>query len=173
MSTFDRLTDLPLEVESYSLEGLNAQVSSAFDRLTTVVRLHGGGFDGIGEDVVYDAVDHTALQDAGPVQKLAGRYALGEFCELIDSLDLFPVAPQRDVSRLYRRWTFQSAALDLALRQAGRPLHDVLGREPQPLTFVVSLRLGIRRHSIRSRGGSSAIRRFASSSIPRARGTRT
>jgi L-alanine-DL-glutamate epimerase-like enolase superfamily enzyme len=142
MSTFDRLADLPLEVESYSLEGLNAQVSSAFDRLTTVVRLHGGGFDGIGEDVVYDAVDHTALQDAGPVQKLAGRYALGEFCELIDSLDLFPVAPQRDVSRLYRRWTFQSAALDLALRQAGRPLHDVLGREPQPLTFVVSLRLG-------------------------------
>ena len=73
MSTFDRLTDLPLEVESCSLEGLSAQVSSAFDRLTTVVRLRGVGFDGIGEDVVYDAVDHTALQDAGPVQKLAAE----------------------------------------------------------------------------------------------------
>ncbi|MGZ4298302.1 MAG: hypothetical protein ACXVE4_13465, partial [Solirubrobacteraceae bacterium] len=47
-----------------------------------------------------------------------------------------------EVSRLYRRWTFHSAALDLALRQAGRPLYDVLGREAQPLTFVVSLRLG-------------------------------
>jgi hypothetical protein len=53
------------------------------------------------------------------------------------------VEPVRgEVSRLYRRWTFQSAALDLALRQAGRPLHEVLGRPPQPLRFVVSLRLG-------------------------------
>ena len=48
----------------------------------------------------------------------------------------------RDVSRLYRRWAFESAALDLALRQAGQPLHEVLGREPRPVTFVVSLRLG-------------------------------
>ena len=73
---------------------------------------------------------------------LSGHYALGEFCELIDSLDLFPVAPQREVSILYRRWTFHSAALDLALRQAGKPLSEVLGREAKPLTFVVSLRLG-------------------------------
>ena len=29
-----------------------------------------------------------------------------------------------------------------ALTQAGRPLHEVLGREARPLTFVVSLRLG-------------------------------
>ena len=61
-----------------------------------------------------------ALQEAGPVQPLAGSYTLGEFCELIDSLDLFPVAPQRDVSRLYRRWTFHSAALDLALAPGGQ-----------------------------------------------------
>jgi hypothetical protein len=52
------------------------------------------------------------------------------------------VAPQRDVSRLYRRWTFHSAALDLGLRQARRSAAEVLGRPPQPLTFVVSLRLG-------------------------------
>jgi hypothetical protein len=55
---------------------------------------------------------------------------------------LFPVTPQRDVSRLYRRWTFHSAALDLALQQARQPLHEALGRDPQPVTFVVSLRLG-------------------------------
>lgn len=41
-----------------------------------------------------------------------------------------------------RAWTFESAALDLALRQAGRPLHDVLGLEPQPVRFVNSLGLG-------------------------------
>jgi L-alanine-DL-glutamate epimerase-like enolase superfamily enzyme len=91
---------------------------------------------------VYDGIDQQALQEAGPVHELKGQYALGEFCELIDSLDLFPAEPQRDVSRLYRRWTFHSAALDLALRQAGRPLYEVLGREPRPVTFVVSLRLG-------------------------------
>jgi hypothetical protein len=142
MSTFDALAQLPLEVDGYELEGLRAQVSSGFERLSTVVHLQGGGVEGLGEDVVYDAPDHVALQEAGPVQHLAGRYALGEFCELIDSLDLFPVEPERDVSRLYRRWTFHSAALDLSLRQAGRPLHEVLARESRPLTFVVSLRLG-------------------------------
>ena len=142
MTTFDRLAELPLEVDGYALEGLQANVSSGFERLSTVVHLRGAGTEGVGEDVVYDAPDHVALQEAGPTLGLAGRYTLAEFCELIDGLDLFPVAPQRDVSRLYRRWTFHSAALDLALRQANRPLHEVLGRDPQPLTFVVSLRLG-------------------------------
>ncbi len=143
MSTFDRLADLPLEVESYALEGLQANVSSGFERLSTVVHLQGAGEEGVGEDVVYDAEDQVALQEAGPILDLKGTYALADFCELIDGLDLFPVEPQRgDVSRLYRRWTFHSAALDLALRQAGQPLHAALGRELSPVTFVVSLRLG-------------------------------
>ena len=144
MSTFDLLADLPIEVDGYTLEGLRAEVSSGFERLSTVVHLTGGGLEGVGEDVVYDAEDHVALQQAGPVHAgaLSGRFTLAEFCELVDSLDLFPVAPKRDVSRLYRRWTFHSAALDLALAQAGEPLQARLGREPRPLTFVVSLRLG-------------------------------
>jgi hypothetical protein len=41
----------------------------------------------------------------------------------------------------YRRWAFESAALDLALRQAGTNLAAVLGREPRPLNFVNSMRL--------------------------------
>jgi len=142
MSTFDKLAGLPLQVDGYTLQGLRAEVSSGFERLSTIVHLSGGGAEGVGEDVVYDAEDHVALQDAGPVLDLAGQYSLGEFCERVDGLDLFPVEPQREVSRLYRRWTFHSAALDLALRQAGIPLHQALGREARPLTFVVSLRLG-------------------------------
>jgi hypothetical protein len=143
VSTFDLLADLPLHVDGYALEGLRANVSSGFERLSTVVHLQGAGEEGVGEDVVYEAADHVALQEAGPVLDLAGDYALGEFCERIDSLDLFPVAPERgEVSRLYRRWTFHSAALDLALRQAGWPLHAALDREARPVTFVVSLRLG-------------------------------
>ena len=143
MSTFDRLANLRLEVDGYALEGLSAQVSSGFERLSTVVHLTGGGVEGVGEDVVYDAEDQVALQEAGPIVDLAGSSSLGEFCARIDELDLFPVEPQRgEVSRLYRRWTFHSAALDLALRQAGTSLHAALGREARPLTFVVSLRLG-------------------------------
>ena len=143
MSTFDLLADLPLEVDGYELEGLRAKVSSGFERLSTVVHLRGDGAEGVGEDVVYDAEDHVALQKAGPVLGLRGRYSLAEFCAVIDGLDLFPEPPEHgEVSRLYRRWTFHSAALDLALQQAGRPLHAMLGREPQPMRFVVSLRLG-------------------------------
>ena len=41
----------------------------------------------------------------------------------------------------YRRWAFESAALDLALRQAGRSLAQAVGREPRPVTFVSSRRL--------------------------------
>ena len=140
--TFDRLAELPLDVDSYSLEGLEAEVSSDFTRLSTVIHMQGGGEEGVGEDVTYDQLDHIALQDAGPVLELAGRRTIGEFCELVGSLDLFPADPVRDVSRRYRRWAFESAALDLALRQAGRSLAQVMERELRPLNFVVSLRLG-------------------------------
>ena len=143
MSTFDRLSGLALTVERYELEGLRAQVSSGFERLSTVVHLHGAGHEGVGEDVVYDPGDQELMQQVGPVAPVAGEFTLGEFCELTDGLDLFAREPEHgEVSRLYRRWTFQSAALDLALRQAGISLHEALGREARPLTFVVSLGLG-------------------------------
>ena len=140
-STFSLIADLPVEIDGYSLEALQREVTSGFTRNTTVVHLRGGREEGVGEDVVYDTEDQVALQEAGPVHDLSGKWALGELCRHLDELDLFPVEPQRDVSRRYRRWTFHSAALDLALRQVRRPLHEVLGREPQPVTFVVSLRL--------------------------------
>src|SRR5438874_6857268 len=107
VSTFDRLADLPLEIESYELEGRQLQVSSAFERHTTLIRLQGGDAEGVGEDVTYDAPDQLALQDAGPVAPLAGTYTIGSFCDHVGGLDLFPSEPERDVSRLYRRWAFE------------------------------------------------------------------
>jgi L-alanine-DL-glutamate epimerase-like enolase superfamily enzyme len=142
MSTWDRVASLPLEVEGYALVGLERDVSSDFTRLSTVVRLRGGGEEGLGEDVTYDALDHVALQDAGPVLDLAGSHTVASFGELVGGLDLFPAEPVRDVSRLYRRWAFESAGLDLALRQVGASAAQALGREPAPVTFVVSMRLG-------------------------------
>jgi L-alanine-DL-glutamate epimerase-like enolase superfamily enzyme len=141
VSSYERIADLPLRIDSYELEGLNHKASAEFERLTTVIHLNGGGEEGVGEDVVYDALDHVALQDAGPNQPLAGEHTIKSFSELLEGLDLFPSAPEREVSQNYRRWAFESAALDLALRQAGKPLHEVLEREPRPVDFVVSMRL--------------------------------
>jgi L-alanine-DL-glutamate epimerase-like enolase superfamily enzyme len=142
VATYDRIAELPVAIEGYELEGLERDVSSEFTRLSTVIHMRGGGVEGVGEDVTYDALDHVALQDAGPVQDLTGASTMGELCDLVEGLDLFPAEPVRDVSRLYRTWAFESAALDLALRQAGTSLAEHLGREPRPVTFVVSLRLG-------------------------------
>ncbi|HMI69003.1 MAG TPA: hypothetical protein VK510_03340 [Solirubrobacteraceae bacterium] len=143
MSLFeDRLADLRLRIDDYALERLQRDVSSQFTRVSTLIRLRGGGEEGIGEDVTYDAVDHDVLQAAGPVLALAGERTLGEFCDHLEGLDLWPEPPQREPSRLYRIWGYQSAALDLALRQARTTLHAALGIEPRPVTFVVSLRLG-------------------------------
>ena len=142
MSTWELLAELPVEIESATLEGLSAKVSSDFERLSTVIQLHGKGQEGLGEDVTYDAPDHEILQEAGPPPELQGSWTMASFCAQMAKLDLFPEPPQREVSRRYRVWAYESAALDLALRQAGTTLHEVLGRTPEPVRFVVSLRLG-------------------------------
>ncbi|HEX5610132.1 MAG TPA: hypothetical protein VFX45_08580 [Solirubrobacterales bacterium] len=142
MASYDAIADLPLEIEECEFEGLEL-VLGEFERLTTVVKLRGGGHEGVGEDVVYDAVDHIAQQDNGPPAGLAGgKETFAAFSERLDGINLFPAAePQRDISVDYRRWAFESAALDLALRQAGTNLAETLGREPRPLNFVNSMRL--------------------------------
>jgi L-alanine-DL-glutamate epimerase-like enolase superfamily enzyme len=140
--TWERVAGLPLQVEAYELEPLQALVSSEFERKSTVIRMAGAGHEGAGEDVTYDAVDHDILQAAGPNLPLQGSWTIGSFSERLAALDLFPQEPQREVSRRYRIWAYESAALDLALRQSGTTLHEVLGRTPEPVRFVVSLRLG-------------------------------
>jgi L-alanine-DL-glutamate epimerase-like enolase superfamily enzyme len=142
VGTWDRLSALPVRIDGYALEGLQAEVSSAFTRRSTVILLDGGGERGLGEDVTYDAEDHEIQQAQGPSLPLAGDWTMASFSEHVAGLDLFPSPPARDVSWRYRRWAYESAALDLALRQAGVSLADALGRTPQPLHFVVSLRLG-------------------------------
>ena len=75
--------------------------------------------------------------------ELAGEWTFDSFSEHLGTLDTFPdYTPEQPVYRSYRRWGLESAALDLALRQAGTSLHAILGREPQPVTFVVSSRMG-------------------------------
>ena len=138
---FERLAGLPLTVVSYSTEQLELDVSSGFRRVTTVIVLRGGGLEGRGEDVTYAAEDHDDYPAALP---LAGSWSLDDFSQHLGGLDLFPGRPpQQESFRQYRRWAFESAALDLALRQQGRSLGAALGREYRPLRFAVSTRLDI------------------------------
>ena len=141
-STWSKLAELPLEVESHELEGHEFAVRPEFTRLTTTIRLRGGGHEGAGEDVVWDPLEQMALRDIGPALPLAGSHTLGSFAEHLAGLELFPAPPERGEYVHYRRWAFESAALDLALRQAGTSLADFLGRSPRPVTFVVSMSLG-------------------------------
>ena len=141
MSTWELISNLQLEIEGYTLERLDSAIVSGFVRSTTVIALHGLGHEGLGEDVTYANEDHDALNAAGPTLPLTGSWTLERFSAQLASLDLFPAPPGAEVYRNYRAWGFESAALDLALRQAGRSLHDALGRRPHPVSFVASVRL--------------------------------
>lgn len=141
MSLYDLVRDLPLTIDGASLGRLELPVAPEFTRVTTVVELHGAGETGIGEDVTYEADEADAFQQAGPPD-LVGDWTLHSLSQAVGAMDLFPVPPAWEPSRGYRRWAIESAALDLALRQAGEPLWKVLGIEPRPVDFVISTGIG-------------------------------
>jgi hypothetical protein len=122
--------ELALEVDVYELERLEKPVTRGFTRVTTVVHLRGRAQEGLGEDVTWYAEHHDREQAAGPVLQLAGSWTLESFSDTLDMPDP------------HRRWAYESAALDLALRQAGSTLAQVVGRQPSPVAFVISPGLG-------------------------------
>ena len=139
---FERIAGLPLEVESASYEGLQLDVRSDYTRLATVVRLEGAGRAGRGEDVNWSAAEQRALRASRPPD-VRSRGTLAEFSEKLDALELWPGGPpEQAASRDFRRWAFESAALDLALRQADLSLEAALGLEPDAVRFVLSTGLG-------------------------------
>jgi hypothetical protein len=158
-SLWPRLAELPLVVESCTYDRLHAVVAHEFQRVTTHVRLVGAGSYGLGEDVSVHVEDGTSLHETQPTLPLAGEWTLAAFCDHLATVDPWAKPPEWEAARRYRNWAFESAALDLALRQAGRALHDVLGLEPRPVRFVNSLGLGeqpsiehVRRRLARSPG---------------------
>jgi hypothetical protein len=141
-SLWPRLASLALVVEGCEYERLNAVLTHEFERVTTHVRLVGAGTDGLGEDVSVHREDGTALHETLPSLPVEGEWTLAGFCDHLETLELWPEPPEWPAAVRFRNWAFESAALDLALRQAGRSLHDVLGLEPQAVRFVNSLGLG-------------------------------
>ena len=147
---YDRVADLPVTVEGYELER-HTRSTPAFERVTTTFALAGAnetganetGADetGRGEDVIYEESAHDALQDAPP-DLPTGSFTLGEYSRALDDIDLFPAGPpDSEKNELYRRWAVESAVLDLALRQEGTTLGELLGRSDNPVNFVASPRI--------------------------------
>src|SRR5688572_23708017 len=121
MPLYDAVKDLRLVVERVEPEPHELALKH-FTRRTTVFHLHGAGHEGVGEDVTYEEAHHLDVQ----LPDLTGEHTVDTFSAL--------VADQPG----YRPWGLESAALDLALRRAGRSLADTVGREPRPVRFVVS-----------------------------------
>jgi hypothetical protein len=139
---YDHVADLELRVDEYDLEQHERDTSSGFTRTTTVVSLHGDGETGQGEDVTYDNEAHYTLYDSFEEFPVTGEYTLDEFSGQLSDVDLFlGNEPNQSIFRNYRQWAFESAALDLALKQAGTTLAERLDREYNPVRFVVSTRL--------------------------------
>ncbi len=129
-SLWKRFAELPLQVDAYELERLEKPVTRGFTRVTSVVHLRGGGEEGLGEDVTWFPEHHDREQGAGAVLPLAGSWTLDTFSGALELPDP------------HRRWAYESAALDLALRQASTTLGEAVGREPRPVAFVISPGLG-------------------------------
>jgi hypothetical protein len=141
--TYARIAQLPLTIERCELLPLVRDTSSGFTKISIVVRLSGAGQAGEGEDVTWDQIDQIEfLRGGNQLNWLRGTRTVDEFSMLLGLANLFPVEPIRDSARFYRRWAFESAALDLALRQSGLSLHAALGRPAQPVDFVASIRIG-------------------------------
>ncbi len=134
MGTFDLVRDLPLRIEQVALERLSLEPRPGFRRVTTVIHLVGGNRVGIGEDVTYDSAEH----DSPPVPDIAGEWTLDTFSQRLEGVDLFGHPTLDSAAPGYRRWGWESAALDLALQQAGRSAAEALGREARPVSYVVS-----------------------------------
>ena len=140
-SLWTRIADLPLVIDSHAVERLEAGPPT--DRVTYLVRLRGGGAEGRGEDVGGDMLDEDGtFLGAAPDLALSGEWTFASFTAHLATLDVWPKPPEWDMARRWRNWAFESAALDLALLQAGIGLAEALGREARPVRFVNSLGLG-------------------------------
>jgi L-alanine-DL-glutamate epimerase-like enolase superfamily enzyme len=128
--TYERFAGLALEIDGYELERLEKPVTRGFTRVTTLVHLRGSDSEGVGEDVTWYTEHHDGEQAAGAVLPLSCSWTFESFSDALEMPDP------------HRRWAYESAALDLALRQARTSLAGVVGREPQPVSFVVSPGLG-------------------------------
>jgi len=97
--TWERVSDLALTIDSYSLERLDSQVSSGFVRAATIIVLAGAGEEGRGEvSAVREVAVERRLADAGPpchfahrdVRTVSKQLPGGDEDRLVVALGVFP-----------------------------------------------------------------------------------
>jgi hypothetical protein len=137
MSLWDSVAGLEVRVDDYALQRRESKTPSGWTRVTTTAVLRGDGKTGEGEDITYQAEDHEHVPDG---LMLAGTWSLEDLSRRLDELELWPSDSDNSAGEDHRRWAFESAALDLALRQNELGLGEALGREERPVRFVVSTR---------------------------------
>lgn len=142
MTLYDLVADYEVTIESVESEHRERDTSSDFTRKTSIVHLAGNGEVGRGEDVTYETELHEDFEERLRSLSLPGTYTLDEFSAHLADQALFVTEPNQSIFRNYRRWAFESAALDLALKQAGETLASALEETYDPVRFVVSTRLG-------------------------------
>ncbi|MDY6819232.1 MAG: hypothetical protein SVG88_11270 [Halobacteriales archaeon] len=141
MSLYEQVADLTVRIEDYSLEAREAETADGGTRKTTVIAVSGDGETGRGEDVTYTPEAHDALVAAGSPVSATGEFAFETIAAHIGETELFPDYDlERQSFRHYRRWGYESAILDLALRQHGRSFPALFDRTYQPLRFINSMR---------------------------------
>ena len=129
MSLWDSVAGLTVKLDGYTLERRESRTPSDWTRVTTTVVAEGDGATGEGEDVTYEAELHDGVPDG---LMLAGTWSLEDFSHRLDEFE--------ELTEGFRRWAFESAALDLALRQNELGLGEAFGRHEQPVRFAVSTR---------------------------------
>jgi hypothetical protein len=139
-SLWTSLSGLEVRIDDWSVQRRELTVSPEFTRVTTTVVLHCGDETGQGEDVTYTASDHD---DFPAGEMLAGTWSLHDYSRRLDELELWENEPEMEASRDYRRWAFESAALDLALRQCDTSFAEAVGRAYSPVRFVASTRADV------------------------------
>ena len=81
MAIYDRIAGLPVRIEGYELEVRSLELAPEFVRMTTVIHLHGGGEEGVGEDVSYMPEDHERQAEAGATLPLTGGWSIDELSQ--------------------------------------------------------------------------------------------
>lgn len=137
MPLYDALARLTLQVDNIAIETLELKTKSGWLRKSSRVRLRGKGFEGVGEDVTYQPGEHRRLF-ALETKSLCVRDSFDRWTRRLDKHGGMNRRAADPKAALYRRWAFESAAIDLALKQAGLSFAEVLRRKPKPLRYVVS-----------------------------------
>jgi hypothetical protein len=129
MALWDAVAGLTVRVDGYTLQRRESATPGGWTRVTTTVAVDGDGATGEGEDVTYEA----ELHDGVPADlMLAGTWTLEDLSRRLDDSE--------ELAEGYRRWAFEGAMLDLALRQNQLGLGEAFEREERPVRFVVSTR---------------------------------